>query len=119
MNEAQTSFEGWAIVELMGHQRIAGFVKEQQLAGGALVRVDVPAVDDRPAFTKMFGVGAIYGLTPCTEAAATHAVRHFCARPISEWDLPSPRALPAPEAENDHEDEDPAYAEADDEGHPY
>lgn len=35
-------FEAWGIVELMGHQRVAGRLSEQPLGGGNLLRVDIP-----------------------------------------------------------------------------
>lgn len=35
-------FEGWAIVELMGHRRLGGYVHEVELAGAAMLRIDVP-----------------------------------------------------------------------------
>jgi len=44
--------ELWAVVELFGHQRIAGKISEHNL-GGTFVRVDVPSVGGRPAFTKL------------------------------------------------------------------
>lgn len=35
-------FEGWAIVELMGHRRLAGWVSEVEIAGAPMLRLDVP-----------------------------------------------------------------------------
>jgi hypothetical protein len=39
---ADEPFEGWAIVELMGHRRLAGYVREVELAGAGMLRLDVP-----------------------------------------------------------------------------
>ena len=33
-------FEGWAILELMGHRRLAGYVREVELAGAGVLRLD-------------------------------------------------------------------------------
>jgi len=38
-----TSYRGWAIVELMGHRQTAGWVTEVTIAGTVLLRVDTPA----------------------------------------------------------------------------
>jgi hypothetical protein len=38
----ESAFEGWAILELMGHRRLAGYVQEATIAGGAFIRLDVP-----------------------------------------------------------------------------
>ena len=43
----------WAIVEIFGHQRIAGFLSEQTIGGQSFVRVDVP---DLPGDTPEHGV---------------------------------------------------------------
>ena len=63
---------GWALVELFGHQRIVGFVSQQAFPNGVLLRVDVPdLLKDkkvvRKGFTRYFGLGAIYSITPCSE----------------------------------------------------
>lgn len=42
MSEAE-KFDSWAILELMGHRKLAGRVSEATLAGGAFVRIDVPS----------------------------------------------------------------------------
>ena len=81
----QEKFDSWAVVELFGHQQIAGRVTEASIGGCSFLRVDVPdqpAVEKDtyygkqpalPAYTRYFGNGAIYAMNPCTEAA-TRAV---------------------------------------------
>ena len=105
---ANELFDQWAIVELFGHQRIAGHVSEQVIAGQGFVRVDVPASPDREAFTRMFGTGAIYSIIPTTEEIATAFAVRNVEKPISPWML----ALPEPD-EPDHipgfDNEEPDY----------
>jgi hypothetical protein len=96
MEEHKQTVDFWAIVELMGHQRIAGHVTEQQIGGTNMIRVDVPAVGKLSAFTKFFGAAAIYAITPCDQATATAAAGHFIARSISEFVFPSRPQLPGP-----------------------
>jgi len=43
----QASFEGWAIVELMGHQREIGFVTTEAFGQAVLFRVDTPDLPER------------------------------------------------------------------------
>jgi hypothetical protein len=40
MADKPETFEEWALLELFGHQRLAGRVTEQQLGGASFVRVD-------------------------------------------------------------------------------
>lgn len=90
--EMPERFEQWAIIELFGHNVIAGFVSEQTIGGAALVRVDVPQVDDNhPAFTKFFGGGAIYAMTPTSEQHARQAAAQIRVRPVALYVLPEPK----------------------------
>lgn len=86
----------WAIVELFGHTRIAGFVSEYQVGGSAFVRVEVPAFlaegQETAGFTKLFGAGAIYSITFTDEATARRAVEVIRPKPISIF-IPSAPAL--------------------------
>lgn len=66
-------FEGWCVVELFGHQQVAGFVSEQTIGGCGFVRVDVPAHDGIEPFTKLYGEKAIYAIHPCSEQLAKQA----------------------------------------------
>ena len=90
---SEQKFEQWAIVELFGHQRIAGRVSEQTIGGCAFVRVDVPAFEQAgsvaptQAFTKLFGQGAIYAISFVDEAAACMVAREIRAQPIDTYSL--------------------------------
>lgn len=75
-------FESWAVVEVMGHNRYAGFLTEQAVGGCNFVRVDVPACGDRQAFTKLLGQGSIFAITPCDEATARAAAESFRSKPL-------------------------------------
>lgn len=85
-------FDGWALVEIMGHKRFAGRVSEQVIAGHGFVRVDVPEVERDgekvEAFTKMFGPSSIYGITPVSETVARALAASLHERPVQTWDLP-------------------------------
>ena len=82
MNE---KFEQWAIVELFGHQRIVGLVTEQTIGGTSFVRVDVPKIDDKQGFTKLYGQGAIYAMTFVDEETGRAAVKHMAPKPLYEF----------------------------------
>ena len=86
-------FDQWCIVELFGHQRIAGKVTEQAVGGCNFVRVDVPAIGDRSAFTKLFGNGAIYAMSPVTEEIALSMAKQISHAPVSPFEIPELRRL--------------------------
>lgn len=82
-------FDEWCILEIMGHQRFAGRVTEQSLGGASFVRIDVPECPpDKPAFSKLFGAGSIYAISPVTEKVARLAAQQFRKEPLSVYDLP-------------------------------
>jgi hypothetical protein len=80
-------FREWALVEVMGHQRFAGEVSEQQIAGAAFVRVDVPEWNGRQGFTRLFSPGAIYAITPCSEQTAKRAIDGCTPHPFTLYDF--------------------------------
>lgn len=100
----------WGIVELMGRNVIAGMLSEQPIAGSAFLRVDVPEVDGRAAFTKWFQGAAIYAITPTDETTARHAAKSIKTRPVELWIVPDKPLLPP--VQNRSEDDD--FEERDD-----
>ena len=93
-----TAFEGWAILELMGHRKLAGYVKEANVAGAAFVRIDVPASVGHGEVTQMYSPGAIYCITPTTEEIARAVAPKFRPAPVHQWEL---AALPGPSGDED------------------
>ena len=107
MSEGPFAEPTWAIIELFGHNLIAGQVSEVSVAGAAMLRVDVPAVRDVPGFTKFYGGGAIYAITPTDQESALHAVNHLQAQPVNVWTIPvRVKQLPAHVIDDGDEDED-------------
>lgn len=89
MTQATTpTFCTWALVEIFGHERIAGEVSEQVIAGEGFIRVDVPALAGTPAFTRLYGGKAIYSITPVSEAVARLAAGTMRARPVTIYLAP-------------------------------
>lgn len=113
----QDKFDSWAVVELFGHQQIAGRVTEETIGGCSFLRVDVPdqpalparsyyaASEALPAYTRFFGQGAIYALNPCTESAARGVAARIRAQPAIPYDPPKP-AQPALPDHSEHDDQD-------------
>lgn len=92
MTEQTEKFDSWCLIELFGHQRIAGRVTEATLAGGAFLRVDVPATSQSEAYTRFYGPGAIYGISPVTEEVARAMAEQIRSRPVQIYELPQLRA---------------------------
>lgn len=95
MTESRNAYEGWAIVELMGHRRLAGQVSQAEQYGVAMLRLDIPAVDEQPAATQFYGGTSIYCITPTTEEIARGIAEHNRPAPVNRWELPEHRAIEA------------------------
>ena len=80
----------WAIVELFGHSQISGEVSEEEIAGSMFLRVDVPATENTAVFTRYFGAGAIYSITPVTEDVAHRATQALQRSPVTVWGITPP-----------------------------
>ncbi len=73
-----TAYEGWAVVELMGHRTLGGYVSEVDMYGGRLLRLNVFDDEDTgtgAAMTQYYGSSAIYCITPADESMAREVGR--------------------------------------------
>jgi len=95
------AFEGWVILELMGHRRLGGYLREQEIGGVSFLRLDIPEMDGIPAATQFYGAGSVYCITPTTEEVARLCAKVNRPEPVHAWELPAPRELAAA-ASGDH-----------------
>ncbi len=100
--EETPTFEQWAVLELMGHRRLAGLLTEQTIAGAAFLRIDIPSDTEVPKATQWYAPGAVYAITPCTEATARRVAEGTSwSPPVSEWELPETQRITAPPSRHD------------------
>jgi hypothetical protein len=97
-------FDAWGIVELMGHQRVAGRISERAIGGGNLLQVDIPQADDSFR-TVFYGSSAIYALHVTDEAAARAVAKVGGSKPTYALELERVPRLSAPN-ETTHTDQD-------------
>jgi hypothetical protein len=86
------AFDEWCIVELLGHRRLAGRVREVQLAGAGFLRLDIPATDGHGEQTQYISPSSVYAMHPTTEEIATAAAANFRPQPVSRWELEAKHA---------------------------
>lgn len=110
-------FEGYAVVEMMGHRKLTGRVTPVEGFGG-LLRLEVPGVEQ----PIIIGSGAIFQITPVSEAfareraedylrqSAYYSAQHLLALLPEEKQLPGPTAFTPREIGIDYEvDDDDEY----------
>jgi hypothetical protein len=102
---ADEAYEGWAILELMGHRVRPGYVKEVEMAGGKMIRVDIP-IDGAEHVTEYYGCAAIYALRPASEQIVKDAIKHSYGddpRPVRPVDYKERTQIQAPPPDDDDE----------------
>lgn len=80
-------FEAYALVELFGHQRMAGKVTEQAIGGASFIRIDVPETSRQPGFSRILNPSSIYAINPITLEAMVEVAENLNTAPIQEWDI--------------------------------
>ena len=86
MNTENQTFKSWAIIELFGHQKIAGYMTEQSIGAGNMIRIDVPETKKQPAYTRFLGNAAIYAINPVDENIARIIADRLNVAPITAYD---------------------------------
>jgi hypothetical protein len=100
-------FDEFVILELMGHRRLAGRLREQEIAGEGFLRLDVyPGDATEPIATQYYRPGAVYCITPTTEAMARQVAQGTDPGPVKRWELPAPTGSAGPPEEYDPDLED-------------
>jgi hypothetical protein len=87
--EQESQFSGWAIVELMGHRKLGGYIKEETIAGSSFLRLDVCTNNGKTATTQFYSPSSVYCITPTTEQIARDFGTNHQPTPVTRWELPS------------------------------
>lgn len=102
-----STFEEWVILELMGHRRLAGLLREQEIGGEGFLRLDVyPGEKAEPIATQYYRPAAVYCITPTTEEIARRVAEDTDPGPVKRWELSEPAVLPAQIVDDEDEDKD-------------
>lgn len=112
--DTDNEVQQWAILELMGHKVVAGYISKSEMFGKPMLRVDVPAVGDNPSFTQMYGESAVYCITFVSEEYARQTAEVTRVKPILVFKISHPQ-LTYQEADEDGEAADHRRAEEYDE----
>ena len=110
--ETAEPFSEWAIVELMGHIRVAGHLTEQQVAGGHFLRLDIHKEEGPAVITQLIPPppgGPVYRITITTEAVARKIGGRSVPEPVARWELEAakPDTAWADEGTDDHDEMGP------------
>ncbi len=100
MEELKSDFREWAIVELMGHVRVAGLVTEVERFGSKLGRIDIP--NGNGFTTQFFNGSSLYRLTPTTEEIARAIATSSRPEPVHLWELPRLKAAEIDDDDGSH-----------------
>ena len=76
-----------ALVELFGHQKVAGTVTEHAFGSATFIRIDVPETKEQPKFTRFVNPSSIYAINPVTEEVMLQMAERLNEKPIDRWDI--------------------------------
>ena len=83
------AYAGWAVIELMGHRRMGGKIREVSAYGSAMLRIDVfPLEGDTATSTHFYGSTSLYGVHPSSERVARAINDREMPELVTKWDLP-------------------------------
>ena len=83
------NFESWAILELMGHRKLAGLVKTESLGGAPFIRIDVYSTT-KIELTQYYNPSAIYSILPVSKEIAIRFTEANIHMPVTRWELMDP-----------------------------
>lgn len=81
------TFDGFAIIEFMGHRKRAGKVRTADLGGTSVFVVETSTPDGQQV-VETYNASSLYCLTPVTEAVVAIVAKSINPAPIAAWDLP-------------------------------
>ncbi|MFB2970395.1 hypothetical protein ACE1CD_15585 [Aerosakkonema sp. BLCC-F183] len=86
--KSEGNFEGFVIIEIMGHRKLGGYIKEQTIASMAYIRLDTFNKAGEVAATQFYNPSSVYCITPTTKEVAIAFGLNNQPAPEKSWELP-------------------------------
>ena len=90
MENQNSTFECWAVVQVYGHTTYAGYVAERNLFGKVMCELTVPEVKNQevtlPSFTKVISPDSLFDITPVSEEYAKEMAVKLSKHPIEGYE---------------------------------
>jgi len=86
MEKTDQKLDTWAVVELFGHQKIAGKLSEHNLGAAVMVRVTVPKTEFHPEYDRLLNPSAIYAINPMEESLVRTFAQRLNLSPIMPYE---------------------------------
>jgi hypothetical protein len=87
------SFEFWAVVELFGHQKIAGCLTEKPKGSVIFFQIDVPDANGQIRYSRIINASSIYAINPTDK----ETILRICAQEPFDTNRPAIPHVPRPE----------------------
>lgn len=86
------AFEFWAVVELFGHQKIAGRLTEKPKGSVIFFQIDVPDGSGDIAYSRIINASSIYAINPTDK----ETVIRVCGQGSFDTNRPAIPYIPTP-----------------------
>ena len=86
-DDRKTLTETYCLLELMGHQKVAGLLTETTIAGKGMLRVDIPNEKGQTIHTRFYSPDAVYSISPVDRQICIGIAVKCNVRPVTIYDL--------------------------------
>ena len=93
----EADFDFWCVVELFGHQRMAGRLTEKPKGSTVFFQIDVPDKNGMVRYSRIINASSIYAINPTTR----EAVLRICNKPGYDTNRPAVPYVPVPDHPKD------------------
>lgn len=87
MEQTTEQFDAWALLEIMGHTKVAGKARTVPFGSTVMVHVDIPETTTQPTFTKWYSMSSIFSITFVTQELAQMHAEAYKIHPITEYSV--------------------------------
>jgi len=107
--KTEGTFEGYCILEIMGHRKLGGYIREATIAGSSFIRLDTFDEQGTVAATQFYNPSSIYCITPTAKEVAIAFGLSNKPAPVQRWELAPRESLFLGSSRDDDDDNEGMY----------